>query len=79
MALVADNAFDSYCSFLWQCYKDLGQRENARKMVQAACSMNAVSKEVGTYAVLSQRLKILAVLFNHPCPNPAVIIVKIAG
>ncbi|XP_053188682.1 regulator of microtubule dynamics protein 2 [Scomber japonicus] len=31
--------------FLAKCYKDLGQRENAKKMVQAACSMNAGSKE----------------------------------
>ncbi|XP_067465594.1 regulator of microtubule dynamics protein 2 [Thunnus thynnus] len=31
--------------FLAKCYKDLGQRENARKMFEAACSMNTVSKE----------------------------------
>ncbi|KAJ4948274.1 hypothetical protein JOQ06_019810, partial [Pogonophryne albipinna] len=31
--------------FLTKCYKDLGQREKARKMCEAACSMNAVSKE----------------------------------
>ncbi|TMS04874.1 Regulator of microtubule dynamics protein 2 [Larimichthys crocea] len=31
--------------FLAKCYKDLGQREKARKMCEAACSMNAVSKE----------------------------------
>ncbi|XP_023152489.1 regulator of microtubule dynamics protein 2 [Amphiprion ocellaris] len=31
--------------FLAKCYKDLGQREKARKMFEAACSMNAVSKE----------------------------------
>ncbi|CAK6962401.1 regulator of microtubule dynamics protein 2 [Scomber scombrus] len=31
--------------FLAKCYKDLGQRGNAKKMVEAACSMNAVSKE----------------------------------
>nr|XP_046257199.1 regulator of microtubule dynamics protein 2 [Scatophagus argus]XP_046257200.1 regulator of microtubule dynamics protein 2 [Scatophagus argus]XP_046257201.1 regulator of microtubule dynamics protein 2 [Scatophagus argus]XP_046257202.1 regulator of microtubule dynamics protein 2 [Scatophagus argus]XP_046257203.1 regulator of microtubule dynamics protein 2 [Scatophagus argus] len=31
--------------FLAKCYKDLGQSQNARKMCQAACSMNAVSKE----------------------------------
>ncbi|XP_008278389.1 regulator of microtubule dynamics protein 2 [Stegastes partitus] len=31
--------------FLAKCYKDLGQREEARKMCEAACSMDAVSKE----------------------------------
>ncbi|KAM9365477.1 regulator of microtubule dynamics protein 2 [Pholidichthys leucotaenia] len=31
--------------FLAKCYKDLGQREQARKMCEAACSMSAVSKE----------------------------------
>ncbi|XP_041866123.1 regulator of microtubule dynamics protein 2 isoform X2 [Melanotaenia boesemani] len=31
--------------FLAKCYKDLGQREKARTMCEAACSMNTVSKE----------------------------------
>ncbi|KAI3362975.1 hypothetical protein L3Q82_011656, partial [Scortum barcoo] len=31
--------------FLAKCYKDLGQRDKARKMCEAACSMNTVSKE----------------------------------
>ncbi|XP_040905083.1 regulator of microtubule dynamics protein 2 [Toxotes jaculatrix] len=31
--------------FLAKCYKDLGQREKARKMYEAACSMSVVSKE----------------------------------
>ncbi|XP_069545986.1 regulator of microtubule dynamics protein 2 [Brachyistius frenatus] len=31
--------------FLAKCYKDLGQRENARKMCEAACSVNAETKE----------------------------------
>ncbi|XP_022073038.1 regulator of microtubule dynamics protein 2 isoform X2 [Acanthochromis polyacanthus] len=31
--------------FLAKCFKDLGQMEKARKMCEAACSMNAVSKE----------------------------------
>ncbi|XP_023281453.1 regulator of microtubule dynamics protein 2-like [Seriola lalandi dorsalis] len=31
--------------FLAKCYKDLGQTEKARKMCEAACSMNAASKE----------------------------------
>ncbi|KAM7385153.1 hypothetical protein PAMP_001249 [Pampus punctatissimus] len=31
--------------FLAKCYKDLGQSEKARRMCEAACSMNAVSKE----------------------------------
>uniref|UniRef100_A0A4W6D246 Regulator of microtubule dynamics protein 2 n=1 Tax=Lates calcarifer TaxID=8187 RepID=A0A4W6D246_LATCA len=31
--------------FLAKCYKDLGQREKAKMMCEAACSMNAVSKE----------------------------------
>ncbi|XP_045927444.1 regulator of microtubule dynamics protein 2 [Micropterus dolomieu] len=31
--------------FLAKCYKDLGQRDKARKMCEAACLMNAVSKE----------------------------------
>ncbi|XP_076599930.1 regulator of microtubule dynamics protein 2 [Chaetodon auriga] len=31
--------------FLAKCYKDMGQRENARKMCESACSMNTVSKE----------------------------------
>ncbi|KAK5881966.1 hypothetical protein CesoFtcFv8_020602 [Champsocephalus esox] len=31
--------------FLTKCYKDLGQREKARQMCEAACSMHAVSKE----------------------------------
>ncbi|XP_028983074.1 regulator of microtubule dynamics protein 2 [Betta splendens] len=31
--------------FLAKCYKDLGQREQARKMCERACSMKAVSKE----------------------------------
>lgn len=37
---------DCICSFLWQCYKDLAQRDKAREMCEAACSMNADSKEV---------------------------------
>ncbi|XP_030012540.1 regulator of microtubule dynamics protein 2 [Sphaeramia orbicularis] len=31
--------------FLAKCYKDLGQRDKARKMCEAACSMNAIAKE----------------------------------
>ncbi|XP_035519872.1 regulator of microtubule dynamics protein 2 [Morone saxatilis] len=31
--------------FLAKCYKVLGQREKARKMCEAACSINSVSKE----------------------------------
>ncbi|GAA6232302.1 regulator of microtubule dynamics protein 2 [Lates japonicus] len=31
--------------FLAKCYKDLGQREKAKTMCEAACSMNAISKE----------------------------------
>ncbi|XP_029305778.1 regulator of microtubule dynamics protein 2 [Cottoperca gobio] len=31
--------------FLTKCYKDLGRRDKARKMCEAACSMNVVSKE----------------------------------
>ncbi|XP_054655096.1 regulator of microtubule dynamics protein 2 isoform X2 [Dunckerocampus dactyliophorus] len=31
--------------FLAKCYRDLGQREKARKMFEAACSMQAASKE----------------------------------
>ncbi|XP_070697110.1 regulator of microtubule dynamics protein 2 [Pempheris klunzingeri] len=31
--------------FLAKCYKDLGQRDQARMMCEAACSMNAASKE----------------------------------
>lgn len=45
---------DGFLSFLWQCYKDLGQRDEARKMCEAACSMNAVSKEVDLITVLLQ-------------------------
>lgn len=37
---------NNLCSIRWQCYKDLGQMEKARKMCEAACSMNAISKEV---------------------------------
>ncbi|XP_074502929.1 regulator of microtubule dynamics protein 2 [Sebastes fasciatus] len=33
--------------FLAKCYKDLGQRDKARKMCEAASSMNVVSKEDG--------------------------------
>ncbi|XP_061818245.1 regulator of microtubule dynamics protein 2 [Nerophis lumbriciformis] len=32
-------------AFLAKCYRDLGHREKARKMFEAACSMQAVSKE----------------------------------
>lgn len=45
----------SFCSFLRQCYKDLGQRNEARKMCAAACSMNVVSKEVDLVTVLLPR------------------------
>ncbi|KAF7669905.1 hypothetical protein LDENG_00115370 [Lucifuga dentata] len=31
--------------FLAKCYRDLGQMDKARKMYEAACSMNSVSKE----------------------------------
>nr|XP_019952935.1 PREDICTED: regulator of microtubule dynamics protein 2-like [Paralichthys olivaceus]XP_019952944.1 PREDICTED: regulator of microtubule dynamics protein 2-like [Paralichthys olivaceus] len=31
--------------YLAKCYRDLGQREKAKKMCEAACSMNSVSKE----------------------------------
>lgn len=31
---------------LWQCFKDLGQSEKARKMCEAACSLTTTSKEV---------------------------------
>ncbi|KAM8852471.1 regulator of microtubule dynamics protein 2 isoform 1-T1 [Synchiropus picturatus] len=31
--------------FLAKCYRDIGQREKARKMCEAACSMDAASKE----------------------------------
>lgn len=34
------------CFSLRQCFKDLGQSQNARKMCEAACSMTATSKEV---------------------------------
>uniref|UniRef100_A0A3Q3M235 Regulator of microtubule dynamics protein 2 n=1 Tax=Mastacembelus armatus TaxID=205130 RepID=A0A3Q3M235_9TELE len=37
--------------FLAKCYKDLGQREEARKMCEAACSAKASSKEVNFIAV----------------------------
>lgn len=46
------NALTVFVSFLWQCYKDLGQRERARKMCEAASSMNSVSKEVDLTTVL---------------------------
>lgn len=31
-----------------QCYRDLGQKSQARKMCDAATSMETISKEVGT-------------------------------
>ena len=35
-------------SAIWgqQCFKDLGQKSQARRMCEAACSMDTVSKEV---------------------------------
>lgn len=45
--------FDTFCSFLWQCFKDLGQSQKARKMCEAAFSMNAVSKEVDLISVFT--------------------------
>lgn len=45
--------FDTFCSFLWQCFKDLGQSQKARKMCEAAFSMNAVSKEVDLLSVFT--------------------------
>ncbi|KAG7999928.1 Regulator of microtubule dynamics protein 2, partial [Nibea albiflora] len=41
--------------FLAKCYKDLGQRERARKMCEAACSVNAVSKEISFIREKSDR------------------------
>lgn len=43
---MAKQSIDSFCPFLWQCYKDLGQSQKARRMCESACSMNVVSKEV---------------------------------
>lgn len=40
-------------SLIGQCYRDLGQKGQARKMWDAAASMETVSKEVGTDCIVT--------------------------
>ena len=49
----------------WQCFKDLGQGQNARRMCEAACSMSAVSKEVDFIAAFMRYLELAPHVFGQ--------------
>lgn len=53
------------CFPLRQCFRDLGQNQNARKMCEAACSMTATSKEVTCLPQLSSDLHQILISSNQ--------------
>lgn len=58
---------DSNTGFLCgQCYKDLGQKGQAKKMCEAACLMDTVSKEVCSDLLLHFEAK--GPYFGHSAP-----------